>query len=143
MATDADAVDHTVEQACKLGNNTPCVRLQLRAAKLEHRPPFEIDDLNAQAFIGQVNQQLIAVLPERWNFLDRGLDLQLEGFQLFTLALPQQSFQVVFQRDARIGAWHFALSKSEILAAALNRPRLVTNPLTTENRKTGRVLEIG
>jgi hypothetical protein len=57
-----------------------------RAAAVEHRPVLRIDDLDAQAFGRDVEQQLVLERCERLALRDRFLELRFSASSCFALA---------------------------------------------------------
>src|SRR5690606_33764798 len=82
------------------------IGLETRAAEIEHRPLFLVDDLDAQAQRGVVDQDLVLQLAEyRIDFFQFFLQLLFQGFQAFLFELFIFAFDLVGRRLG-FGLWH-------------------------------------
>src|SRR5476649_1114021 len=129
VAGQADFIRHIVQHRADLVQDVARVRLQLGLGQREHRAVLLVDDLDAQAFAGEVQQQLVLVLLEQRIGVDLGFDLflqrlQTHGFFVFEGLLGGR--QVIGPLDARVfGIAHLAVAPGQVLAAAGDHRRAV------------------
>ncbi|MNV06760.1 hypothetical protein D3C71_971590 [compost metagenome] len=120
MARYADLVGQFVEHRPQLPQDVAHVGLHFRAARGEHRTILVIDDLDAQAFRGQVDQQL---RPEA--FQDRaGLDDVFKAFFQVFQAVLFAAFGVAHGLGldpVTLAAAHIAFATQRVAPAAGHR----------------------
>ncbi|MCY1179032.1 hypothetical protein D9M73_194100 [compost metagenome] len=87
MATDTDLVRHRLDGVGHRQQNIFEVRLQAGAAQIEHRPVFGIHDLDAQAILGDFEQDLVLEFLQLRIFIDLVLQLLQKQFEALAFDL--------------------------------------------------------
>ena len=95
MAADTDLVRHGLDGLGEDQQDVFEVGLQARTAKIEHRPVLGIHDLDAQAVLGDLEENLILELLQLGIFLDLGLQLLQQHLQTLLLDLLSQLFSLL------------------------------------------------
>ena len=78
MPGQTERVIHFVEWRCQSDQNIACIGFELGATQIEHRAVELIDDLYAQPFGRDVDQQLVAILTHHRIGLDHGFQTRLQ-----------------------------------------------------------------
>lgn len=87
MAADADLVRHLADGLGHGQQDVLEIRLQARAAEVEHRPVGGVDDLDAQAVAGDLEVDLVLEVLEHRIFVDLVLQLLQQQRQALSLNL--------------------------------------------------------
>ena len=126
------------------------VAFQLGAAALEHGAVLFIHDLDAQAFGGEIEQDLALELLQLLVALDRSLDVLFQLAQLLDFFLRFQAQKLLprrFQVDdlllrRQLALFHLPFAARQILAAALDDAGTVAAAAAAHQRHLERRLEI-
>ncbi|EGF31988.1 hypothetical protein IMCC9480_3081 [Oxalobacteraceae bacterium IMCC9480] len=150
MAGQADLVGYVVERKTDFAQDLFGVRLQIGFGRRKHRPVLLVDDLDAQAFAGDVEQQLVLEFIERRVRFDHGFDFSLQGLELAGLGFFEGLFKVglrgldvvgFFRRDG-FAALDLTILAGQVLATALDDAGAVAGTRTATHRHQQRRLEI-
>ncbi len=143
MAADTDLVRHTFDGVSQGQQNVFEIWFETRAARVEHRPVFRIHDLDTQAVLSDLEQNLVLEFLQLRVFLDLGLQFleqHLQTFLLHRFSLGLGIFRLKRHGVRRRRGLHLGVQR--LVRRHLWRTAQIDHIGRTAVREADRVLEI-